>query len=139
MNWTHLFQNVRHPLKAYLRNPHHIIENVRWRWAPSTSSDRHVFVVGAPRSGTTLLQILLGNHPACCTWEAETAVFTWQNVFTSQKEIFGLEASHINELFRDCGDIVEFLMPVPVRSSVEGGGGGFSLKKRRSTFCRLRS
>ena len=122
MNWTHLLQNVRHPLEAYLRNPSHVVENVRWRWNPSTSSDRHLFVVGAPRSGTTLLQILLGNHPACCTWEAETAVFTWQNVFTSQQGIFGLEASRVANFFRDCGDIVEFFDACARESKRKRGG-----------------
>ena len=122
MNWIHLIRNVRHPFKDYLRNPYHVAENVRWRWRPGTSTERHIFVIGAPRSGTTLLQLLLGNHPACCTWEAETAVFTWQNIFTSQQKIFGLESSRVSDFFRECSDVVEFFDACAREFRLERGG-----------------
>jgi hypothetical protein len=108
MNWTHLTKNVRHALKAYARNPQDLVKNVTWRWAPSRSSEQHIFVVGAPRCGTTLLQVLLGNHSACCTWEGETKTFTWQNIFTSQRDIFGLKASRVETFFDECRDLVAF-------------------------------
>ena len=108
MNWTHLVKNARYPLKNYLRNPQHLVKNVTWRWNPSRSSEQHLFVVGAPRSGTTLLQVLLGNHSACCTWEGETKAFTWQNTFTAQRNIFGLTPSRVETFFDECRDLVAF-------------------------------
>lgn len=46
----------------------------RWRMAAYTSTERHVVMGGAPRSGTTLLRRLLDRHPQICSG-AETKLF----------------------------------------------------------------
>lgn len=72
-----LFKTVIQP---YLRNPLGVLE-LRRRWRDETRFDTpFVFVLGPPRSGSTLLHRLLLNHPKIVGFENETALFSWHPV-----------------------------------------------------------
>ena len=58
---------------TYLKSPSEILRNVRWRLNCSVSQEPVVFVVGAPRSGTTLLQRMLSLHDQLFSIQGETA------------------------------------------------------------------
>jgi len=51
------------PLLSRLRNRSERLRQRRWRMAAYRSSQRHIVLGGAPRSGTTLLRRLLDRHP----------------------------------------------------------------------------
>lgn len=136
MSWIHLVRNLRRPLRSYLRNPRHVVKNIRWRWNPSTSSERHIFVVGAPRSGTTLMQMLIGNHPKC-VYDGETGVFKYRNIFEEQKQIFGLDPEFVESKFRECSDIVEFF-DICARNFKNLSGGKYLVEKSPAHIFRTR-
>ena len=80
-------------------------------WCTLTTSDeRHVFVSGAPRSGTTLLKAILENHSAACgpTYES-TGLFSNVDFFRDQWwGQTGLDSNTIAPLLSSSGDIVSF-------------------------------
>ena len=99
MDLEYLKNHLRYPLQSYLRNPSHVAKNILWRWQSGSSEKQHVFVVGAPRSGTTLLQVLIASHSRFCTWEGETQMFTWQNTFAANANTLGLDRSLVEREF----------------------------------------
>ena len=54
---------TRSPLLGRLRNRAERLRQHRWRMALYRSSEPHIVLGGAPRSGTTLLRVLLDRHP----------------------------------------------------------------------------
>jgi hypothetical protein len=62
------------PLLGRVRNRVERVRQHRWRVAPHRSSEAHIVLGGAPRSGTTLLRRLLDRHPEVCSG-AETKLF----------------------------------------------------------------
>ena len=100
--------HLQYALRSYLRNPNHIAKNVIWRWRSGVSSKRHVFVIGAPRSGTTLLQTLIAGHSRYCTWEGETTMFTWRDTFSTTDNHLGLNEDVIETHFRRQNNLVDF-------------------------------
>jgi hypothetical protein len=104
---TVLGVRVRYALRAYLTNPDRVLRNILWRLRAGRSEERHIFVVGAARAGTTLMQTLLGAHPALATVETETGIFTWQDLFRPDRH-FGLPCDEAQALLDRSRDIVQF-------------------------------
>ena len=88
--------------------PIRVMRNAAWRLHPRRSDMEVVFVVGAPRSGTTLVQRVLANHPGFYSLDAETGLFTLQDVFDEGRRHFGLDAALREELLRSSHSLVEF-------------------------------
>jgi protein-tyrosine sulfotransferase len=93
-------------LRDHLRTPLLVWKNVSWRRPATCSPRRHVFVVGAPRSGTTLVQRILACHPDFFSIEGETGLFSRQNIFTRRH--FGFTMPECEELFGRARDTVGF-------------------------------
>lgn len=69
----------------YMRNPFLIVKN-RIYWSKSkVSKGNFIFVLGAPRSGTTLIQRLISNHPSVLSFDGETSIFSPKNVFNYER------------------------------------------------------
>jgi LPS sulfotransferase NodH len=63
------------PLLRRVRNRVERVRQHRWRMAPYSSSERHIIMGGAPRSGTTVLRKVLDRHPqVCCGAETKILV-----------------------------------------------------------------
>ena len=93
-------------VSSHLRTPHLIIRNIRWRMPHTVSDRRLIFVVGAPRSGTTLLQRVLASHSQLFSIQGETGIFSARNIFA--REHFKLSREDTSELFTQSRDIVDF-------------------------------
>ena len=77
-----------------------------WRLPRSTGASRTVFVVGSPRSGTTLVQSVLAAHSRLFSIPGETGIFSYQNIFSRRH--FGLSWEENRALFRESRDVVDF-------------------------------
>lgn len=74
----------------------------------SPSTRPYIFIVGAPRSGTTLLQVLVGAHTQVVACPGESAIFSWIDLFDAERCYGGLSSAEIKKLVRDSRNIVEF-------------------------------
>ena len=93
-------------LRSYARTPAHVPRNLAWRLPRTTSASRTVFVVGAPRSGTSLVQSVLATHSGLFSIPGETGLFSFQNIFGRRH--FGLSWDENRALFAASRDIVDF-------------------------------
>lgn len=77
------------------------------RRRPITCSELDViFVVGAPRSGTTSLQRILSVHPKFCSINNETGLFSRRNIFAANK--FNLPEPVFRELTNTSVDLIDY-------------------------------
>ncbi|MDP7030410.1 MAG: sulfotransferase [Phycisphaerales bacterium] len=93
-------------VSSHLRTPHLIVRNIRWRMPRTVSDRRLIFVVGAPRSGTTLLQRVLASHSKLFSIQGETGIFSARNIFA--RDHFKLSKEDTSSLFVQSKDIVDF-------------------------------
>ena len=92
---------------SYISSPSSIPRTFSWRFRPGISLEPIVFVFGAPRSGTTLLQRVLALNDQLFSIDAETGLFSLQNIFT--RKHFGLSWNECQNLFQKSCDVVNFL------------------------------
>ena len=92
---------IRHPVQG--------VGNVAWQITRKKSNSGHVFVFGAPRSGTTLIQSIIGSHPDFFSIKNETAVFTSQNIFNANRHFHGLNSNDIVDVINSSNNSVEYL------------------------------
>lgn len=97
---------VLNVLRSYARNPAHVPRNLSWRLPRTTSASGAVFVVGAPRSGTSLVQSVLAAHSELFSIPGETGLFSLQNIFGRRH--FGLSWAENRSLFAESRDLVDF-------------------------------
>mgnify|MGYP003956663827 CR=1 FL=1 len=110
-------------LTSHLRTPHLIPRNIKWRLPRTISDQQVVFVVGAPRSGTTLLQRVLASHSALFSIEGETGIFSARNYFA--RTHFRLSVEDTQDLFAQSNDIVDFFANGVTLLKERRGGGTF--------------
>jgi len=91
-----------------LTSPWALARNLKWWLTPRCSDLDVVFVVGAPRSGTTLLQRTLVGHSDFFSIPGESGIFTRQDVFDPRRKHFGLELEARKELLLTSASNVEF-------------------------------
>lgn len=95
-----------------LVNPVKIARNIKWRYGARTSDAPHVFVVGAPRSGTTLMFTILASHPEFSSINLESFFFVPRDVFKLEsyrrlEKYGGLSTDSMKSLLASSRDLVE--------------------------------
>lgn len=99
LTWRRVRNALRAPARAF--------RNARFWWNDAVSEQEHVFVVGPPRSGTTLVKTVLQSHTRICGVEEETwfflrrdhAGFRHADVSDSEMKRLVREADSITGLF----------------------------------------
>ncbi len=101
---------MQHPaiflVKTYLKDPQNWLRNISWRLPKTLSSKTLIFVVGSPRSGTTLLQRILAVHDSLFSISKESSLFSFQNIF--RRNHFALDPADVDHLFQISVDSVDF-------------------------------
>lgn len=101
-------KNILLILLSHLKTPKYWIKNILWRFPKTISESQIYFVMGTPRSGTTLLQKILESHSKLFSIHGETAIFSYQNFWDNNRKHFELSKSEIKELLSISSDNVNF-------------------------------
>ena len=92
----------------YLLNPHEIFKNFLFWIKAKKSQKKFIFIIGAPRSGTTLLQRLIITNPLISGFDYETSVFSPKSIYDYSR----FKDFICYEKFKECidgsNDIVTF-------------------------------
>ena len=99
-------KSVQAILGSYLKAPHQVFRNISWRRPKKPSDHRIIFVVGAPRSGTTLMERVLNSNSRLFSMQQETGLISLRNIFS--RDHFGLSHKENRQLFSESSDIVDF-------------------------------
>lgn len=92
-------------IHQFQKNPDHILPNIMMRFPKAKSSQKHIFVLGAPRSGTTLLKLILGVHPNLTGVGYETGFFMYKDLLSYNFK--GLDPSEKKEIISQSSDIIQ--------------------------------
>lgn len=82
------------------------LKSIYWKYKSKVSHNQHIFIVGAPRSGTTLIQNIMANHPEISAVDAENAFFDYHNIF--QRKYAELNMKEKNIMLSKAKDLVAF-------------------------------
>ena len=120
----------------FATHPGMLTKNIKYRLASTISSRKHIFVVGVPRSGTTLLKTVLATHPdiAGSDWES-TGIFGFRDIF--QYRMGELRSEEIAIFLNESKDIIEFYDRV-VDALLERTGKRYFVDKLQVKGYRLR-
>lgn len=94
-------------LRNAAQKPFRLLRNIKFWWGDTVSDEQHIFVMGPPRSGTTLVKTVLQSHPNICGVDGETwffhrkdyAGFRHPNVSDQDMRRFVQKADSITGLF----------------------------------------
>jgi len=86
---------ILHKFSQVLK-PDLLAANFVWRYQAKISEASHVFVLGAPRSGTTLMFSLIASHPQFASISVESYFFHKRNIFN---------LNNYSELEKGCNQI----------------------------------
>ncbi|MEM9275908.1 MAG: sulfotransferase [Cyanobacteria bacterium P01_F01_bin.143] len=119
-------------IQSFLK-PLQVARNLVWRYGARISYSPHVFVIGAPRSGTTLLFSILAAHPSFAAINNETYFFTFRDVFKLENysrlsDFGGPSKKEFGELLSNSQDLVDFYDNV-AKFMIERDGGSRFLEK----------
>lgn len=93
-------------IRPYVAHPFRVYRNIKWRRASTISNKKHIFIVGCPRSGTTLLHRMLALNPALFSPGMESNLFSLREMFS--RHWYGLPAKEQERLFAQSVDVVDF-------------------------------
>jgi LPS sulfotransferase NodH len=101
---------LTHLINTYKSNPKDIIKNIVIRLTRYQSNQKHIFVIGAPRSGTTLLKTLLCANPNIVGAAYETTgIFNFKNLMKRDSFFIneGLNKETVHKILNDSDNIIE--------------------------------
>lgn len=106
-------------LSRALRRPLWALKNLRLRLFTSPSECSHVFVLGPPRSGTTLVENIIRSHPAFAGIDRETNFFLRYNYLDLQFD--EIENGQMQAMVEDARDHVHLfdLIAAHVKNDVD--------------------
>lgn len=92
----------------YVKHPFDVLKNIKLWNAAKVSDCKFVFVIGAPRSGTTLVQRLISNHSNIHSFNGETSVFSPKNIFRYERFAHIVDENVYDKVINSSDCIVTF-------------------------------
>lgn len=92
-------------IRNALHSPSLLWRNARFWWNDGVSSEQHIFVVGPPRSGTTLVKRIIESHSTVCGVGGETWFFLRRNYTDFRPP--GVPAETMRHLIQGSESVVE--------------------------------
>jgi hypothetical protein len=120
-------------LQVLFRKPAVLIRNARFLFTSSTSEEEHIFVVGPPRSGTTLVKNILRGHPRIASIDDESFFFFRRNYYDF--ELSGIPEKKMETLVQRSRDSVHLFDLIAQRVKEASGAERF-LEKTASHALR---
>lgn len=117
-----------------MRIPKYIYLNPFYRNCFTSSPERHIFVVGPPRSGTTLLANVLANHSNLCSLASETNMFGWRSNFFLFEGGAGRNSYELNKLRHSKRNLVELFDSIAAECRTENSCERFVEKTPQHVF-----
>ena len=96
--------------KSIPPNPLRIAKNIFWRFPSTISSLRAIFIIGTPRSGSTLLKsILAGSTDTACVPHETTDIFMYRDTFSYWSNFSqDGQIEEIKKILNSSRDIINF-------------------------------
>lgn len=82
-----------------------LFRNIRFWWNEDVSQSKHIFVMGPPRTGTTLIKNVLQSHSEICGVEGETWFFLRRNYVGFRHQ--SLPNEEMEQIIRDASSPVD--------------------------------
>lgn len=96
-------------IAQYLKDPSYLPKLIDWYRPSSSSVQDHIFIFGAPRSGTTLMKLILGTHPNLASPGYETGFFTRKKILNNLINYdSNPQNNSVNQLRKESQDIIQF-------------------------------
>lgn len=134
---------LKHVIQSFRGNPLELTRNIIWRFPKDKSKESHIFVVGAPRSGTTLVKSLLCAHPNLKGLKSETTTFlSYRNIFNTERhqKILAYEALSFQdflEILHQSENLVDLYDRFAEKYLLRAQGKRFVEKTNSPTLLRL--
>ena len=110
-------------LRNALRSPIEIAKNIPFWWNDEVSDCPHIFVMGPPRSGTTLVKNVIQSHTEVCGVDGETWFFLRKNIAGFRHS--SIPDEEMRRLIRSSQSITELFDQFATRICREKGGARF--------------
>jgi|GEM_PF-1450573 len=122
-------------LKVVLKKPTLFFENLKFMRGAHPSQEKHIFVLGPPRNGTTLMQRLISGHSSICALDFETRFFFIRNYTYFSKSEVPVDA--YAKLIREARDAVDLFDRI-ARFHKDNEGRSMFLEKTPEHALRLK-
>lgn len=95
---------------------------------------RIIFLLSAPRSGTTLLANVIANHSEVCSVDSETNIFSWRTCFYSLEGKARWNSQDFNKLRKQHGNVIELLDEISKQYKADNNSTRFLEKTPQHVF-----
>ncbi len=123
---------IKQVLASYLSNLLYLHKNIQYRFRVKPCNKKIIFVVGAPRSGITLIQSIILANSRIAGFDEKTDFFMQRELFSRVFE--GISESEYAEICNSNSDIVSVFCGLADKCLKLTAGAEYFLEKKYNIF-----
>ncbi|MDY6927559.1 MAG: sulfotransferase [Pseudomonadota bacterium] len=127
---------LKRVVDSFLTKPTNLSKNITYRWDIKPSSEKIIFVIGAPRSGTTLIQSVLGAHTKITGFSEETGFFMLSDF--CKMSFDGVTNSEYKRIISSSSDLVEVFTKIAKLQVLKDETANYFLEKTPQHVLQLK-